>query len=143
MLTASRHLRDNSAANGDNGCVRSVRRAELLDDALHVVLHGVRLDDEAQRDLAVGQAVYQELEDLLLTSGQRRQQVYAGRGSTTRLTEELIHELFEPLILALQLVQHLNTVDQDGGLICEQLQQPHGVLIHARSAGLTAGVEYT
>src|SRR5215471_2693999 len=111
MLTADRYLRDDPAADGYDCCVRAVRRAELLDDALDVVLDRVRLDHQAQRDLAIGETIHEQFEHLLLASRQWRKKVDTGGWPTACLTQELIHELFEALILALQLVQHLDAVD--------------------------------
>src|SRR5258708_32366521 len=136
-------LGDYSAADRDNRGVSSVCRAQLLDDVLHVILHGVRLDDQAQRNLSIGQSVDQQLEHLLLAARQRCQEIDVRRRSATRLAKQLVDQLFETLILALQLVQHLDAINQNGRLICQELEQTRGLLIHTRRARFTTGVQYT
>jgi len=107
-----------------------------------VILDGVGLHNQAQCNLAVGQTVNQQFEHLLLATGERRQQLDARRGATSSFAEQLVDQLFQSLVFPLQLVQHLDAVDQNSRLVGQQFQQVGSIFIHARGTWLTAGVDH-
>src|SRR5579875_2584932 len=77
------------AAGPLRGGLRAAAGAELHPDVLDVLLHGPRLDEQGEADVAVGAPVREEGEHLLLSRGERPDRVghLPLRGTKARVVE--------------------------------------------------------